>query len=44
MRRGERHPDFSVGKWENAQELALLLESRAHLLAEWSLDDELWEA
>src|SRR5258708_14320430 len=44
MLRGERLPDFSVGNSENAGELAPLLESRARLLAEWSLDATLWEA
>jgi hypothetical protein len=44
MRKGERLPDFSVGKSENAGELAPLLESRAQLLADWALHDNLWEA
>jgi hypothetical protein len=44
MLKGERLPDFSVGNSANAGELAPLLESRAQLLAEWALDDRLWEA
>jgi hypothetical protein len=44
MLRGERLPDFSVGNSENAGELAPLLASRAQMLAEWALDDTLWEA
>ena len=44
MLKGERLPGFSVGNAENAGELAPLLASRAQMLAEWALDDSLWEA
>jgi hypothetical protein len=43
MLKGERLPEFSVGNAGNAGELAPLLTSRAELLAEWALDDSLWE-
>jgi hypothetical protein len=44
MLKGERLPDFSVGNPENEGEMAPLLATRAQLLAEWALDDSLWEA
>jgi hypothetical protein len=40
---GEHLPGFSVGVSDNAEELAPRLASRAELLAEWALDDDLWE-
>jgi hypothetical protein len=44
MLKGECLPGFSVGNDDNAGELAPLLASRAQMLAEWALDDSLWEA
>jgi hypothetical protein len=44
MVRGESLSDFTIGNSENSGELATLLASRAQLLAEWALDDTLWEA
>jgi hypothetical protein len=43
MLKDEPLPDFSVGNPQNAGELAPLLARRAELLAEWALDDSLWE-
>jgi hypothetical protein len=43
MLKGERLPNFSVGNHQNAEEFAPLLASRAKMLAEWALDDSLWE-
>lgn len=43
MFKGESLPGFSVGNAENAKELAPSLASRAEMLAEWALDDILWE-
>jgi uncharacterized protein DUF4826 len=44
MLKGERLPGFSVGNSENAGKWGPLLVSRAQMLAEWALDDSLWEA
>lgn len=43
MLKGERLPGFIVGNPKNAGELAPLLASRAEMLAEWALDDSLWD-
>jgi hypothetical protein len=40
---GERHPAFVIGNGENAEELALLLKSRAEILLDWANDPEVWE-
>lgn len=43
MERGEEHPAMTVGKPEDAAELAPLLRSRAELLAAWVDDESFWE-
>ncbi len=42
MRRGEDHPDMSVGAPENRTELGDLLSRRAEVIQDWVRDDSLW--
>ena len=42
MRRGEDHPDMSVGNPENMTELGELLRRRAEIIQEFVSDDSLW--
>ena len=42
MRKGERHPDMTIGTPLDAAELAPLLKARAKTLADWARDDSLW--
>ncbi len=43
MRRGERHPDWSIGEPEQSQELGELLARRAALLQNFADDDAIWD-
>jgi hypothetical protein len=42
LQRGVQPPDFRIGRPENCDELAPLLQSRADLLAHWVSDDSVW--
>lgn len=44
MERGERPPNTTFGEHANLPYLASLLRTRAELLSEWLLQDDLWEA
>jgi hypothetical protein len=43
MKRGEPHPEISIGSPENAAELAPLLDTRAQTMAEYARDDANWK-
>jgi hypothetical protein len=43
MKRGQQPPKASFGEDANLQDLGALLEKRVEILAEWVLEDDLWE-